>query len=97
MIANKLVESWLDSQGEKQYQAAFVQLLISEGWVVLHNTRHTSLEFGKDVIARDPGGQLYAIQLKGNPASRLTIGQAQELAPQIREGLITFVPRSYQR
>ncbi|MBO9499963.1 MAG: hypothetical protein J7483_10955 [Novosphingobium sp.] len=97
MIANKLVESWLDNQTERQYQPAFIQLLISEGWTVLHNTRHSPLEFGKDVIARDPNGALYAIQLKGNPGSRLTKSQAQEMLPQVHEGLVSFVPDAYRR
>jgi hypothetical protein len=97
MIASKLVESWLDSQSERQYHSALVQLLIAEGWEVLHNTRHTALEFGKDVIARDPRGALYAIQLKGNPGGRVSKSEAQALLPQVREGLISFVPAAYQR
>ncbi|USA40929.1 hypothetical protein [Pelagerythrobacter marinus] len=96
MIANKLVESWLDNQSERQYQPAFVQLLISEGWDVLHNTRHTALEFGKDVIARAPDGTLYAIQLKGNPGTRVSKSEAQSLLGQFREGMISFVPDAYQ-
>jgi len=41
------------------------------------------LELGKDVLAIDPGGQLMAYQLKGNPSGRLTISQWQKLLPQI--------------
>ena len=46
-VVERLVESWLDSQGERQYQPAFIQLLVSEGWSVLHNTRHSPIELGK--------------------------------------------------
>ncbi|MCD7059316.1 hypothetical protein [Pelagibacterium xiamenense] len=84
-VVERLVESWLDNQTERRYQAAFVQMLISLGWSVLHSTRHSALEFGKDVVARNPEGTLYAFQLKGNPGSRLTKTEAQGLVPQIEE------------
>jgi len=92
----KLVESWLDSQSERRYQPALIQLMISEGWRVVHNTRHSPLEFGKDIIARDPSGKLHAIQLKGNPGSRLSKSQAQDMLPQIIELLDVAVPPIYQ-
>lgn len=75
----------MDNQTERRYQPAFIQLLISEGWSVLHNSRHSPLEFGKDVIARDPNGVLHCFQLKGNPGTRVTKGEAQDLLPQVRE------------
>lgn len=84
-VVDRLVESWLDSQGERQYQPAFIQLLVSEGWSVLHNTRHSPIELGKDVIARNPSGQLHCFQLKGNPGSRVTKSEAQGLLPQVIE------------
>jgi len=84
-VVERLIESWLDSQAERRYQPAFIQLLISEGWSVLHNTRHSPIEQGKDVIARDPNGVLYCFQLKGNPGSRLTKSEAQRLLPQFLE------------
>src|SRR6266481_6388018 len=71
-VVERLIESWLDSQTERRYQPAIIQLLVSEGWSVLHNTRHSPIELGKDVIARDPGGLLHCFQLKGNPGSRVT-------------------------
>ena len=71
--------------------------MISEGWQILHNTRHSPIEFGKDVIARDPTGQLYAIQLKGNPGSRLTKTQAQDMLPQIIELIDVPVSSIYRR
>lgn len=97
MIQNKLVESWLDNQGERRYQPALIQLLISEGWKVLHNTRHGPLEYGKDVIARNPIGILCALQLKGNPGSRLTKNEAQGLIPQFTEAIEVEIPTSYGR
>ncbi|MEN3952623.1 hypothetical protein [Iodidimonas sp. SYSU 1G8] len=90
-VIEKLIESWLDSQTERRYQPAFVQLLIAEGWRVLHNTRHSPIEFGKDIIARDPKGDLYCIQLKGDPGGRLRKSAATSIIPQLIE-LIEIAP-----
>ncbi len=84
-VLERLIESWLDNQTERRYQPAFIQLLISEGWNVLHNTRHSPIEFGKDVIARDPDGVLHCFQLKGNPNGRVTKTEAQSQLPQVIE------------
>lgn len=88
-VAERLLESWLDSQTERRYQPAFIQMLVSEGWTVLHNTRHAPIEFGKDVIARDPSGVLHCFQLKGNPGSRVTKSEAASLLSQFNELLMT--------
>ena len=90
-VAERLLESWLDSQTERRYQPAFIQMLVSEGWTVLHNTRHSPIELGKDVIARDPNGVLYCFQLKGNPGSRVTKSEAAGLLVQFHE-LLTLPP-----
>lgn len=84
-VAERLLESWLDSQTERRYQPAFIQMLVSEGWTVLHNTRHSPIELGKDVIARDPQGVLHCFQLKGNPGSRVTKSEAASLLEQFHE------------
>ncbi len=90
-VAERLLESWLDSQTERRYQPAFIQMLVSEGWTVLHNTRHSPIELGKDVIARDPSGVLHCFQLKGNPGSRVTKNEAAGLLQQFHE-LIRLPP-----
>jgi hypothetical protein len=79
----KLIEIWLDSAGERQYQFAFRNALLSADYEILQNTSHTALELGKDILAIDPDGQLIAYQLKGNPSGRLTISQWHTLLPQI--------------
>ncbi len=79
----KLIEIWLDSASEREYQFAFRSALLFSGYKVLHNTGHTSLELGKDVIAIAPNGDVVAYQLKGNPSGRITISQWQALIPQI--------------
>lgn len=79
----KLIEIWLDNATEREYQFAFRSVLIFSGYKILHDTSHTSLELGKDIIARAPDGSINAYQLKGNPGGRITISQWQELIPQI--------------
>lgn len=96
-VVDRLVESWLDSQGERRYQPAFIQLLVSEGWTVLHNTRHSPIELGKDVIARDPNGVLYCFQLKGNPGGRVTKTEARDLLPQVLELIELPAAGSYRK
>lgn len=95
-VAERLLESWLDNQTERRYQPAFIQMLVSEGWKVLHNTRHAPIEFGKDVIARDPDGVLHCFQLKGNPGTRVTKSEAASLLTQFHELLLTAPGPEFQ-
>jgi len=75
----------LDSIGERGYQSAFLQMLVGEGHTIVHSTRHTPIEFGKDVITIDSDGTPCAYQLKGNPGSRLTLSQFRDIKPQLTE------------
>ena len=84
-MIEKLIEHWLDSIGERGYQAAFLQMLVGEGHTVVHSTRHMPIEFGKDVITIGPDGVPCCFQLKGNPGSRLTQSQFREIRPQLTE------------
>ena len=77
----KLIEIWLDNAGKRQYQFAFRNSLLAAGYTILHDTSHTALELGKDVIAVSPKGKLIAYQLKGNPSGRLTISHWHDLVP----------------
>lgn len=63
-------------------------MLLGEGHIVVHSTRHSAIEFGKDVISIAPDGVPCAFQLKGNPGTRLTLNQLREIRPQLLE-LIT--------
>ena len=84
-MKEKLIEHWLDSIGERGYQSAFLQMLVGEGHTIVHSTRHTPIEFGKDVITIDSSGTPCAFQLKGNPGSRLTLSQFREIKAQLTE------------
>jgi hypothetical protein len=74
-VIEKLLENWLDSASERSYQAVFVQMLSGMGYRVVHSTRHTALEFGKDVLAVANDGTGCAYQLKGNPGGKLSLSQ----------------------
>jgi hypothetical protein len=87
-VLERLIEYWLDSAGERGYQPAFVQMLIGDGHRVLHSSRHSPIEFGKDVISVAPDSVPCAYQLKGNPGGRLTLVQFREIQPQL-QGLVT--------
>lgn len=88
-MLERLIETWLDNSSERSYQSPFCQMLVGRGYTILHNTRHTPIEFGKDVIARSPEGELCAYQLKGNPGSRVTLVQFREIYGQLQE-LVTL-------
>jgi hypothetical protein len=64
-VLARIVENWLTSAGEKGYQTAFSQLLAIEGFRVLQGPAHHAFEHGKDIIAYDSAGYLWAFQLKG--------------------------------
>lgn len=81
----RLIEDWLDSANERTYQPAFCQMLVADGHRVVHSTRHSPIELGKDVISINAEGQLCAFQLKGNPGGRLTSNQLREILPQLRQ------------
>lgn len=83
-MIEKLLENWLDSASERSYQPVFVQMLSGRGYRVVHSTRHTVLEYGKDVLAVAPTGEGCAYQLKGHPAGKLGLSQFRsEIQPQL--------------
>lgn len=82
-MLRRLLENWLDSASERSYQSAFCQILSAKGHTILHSTRHSSLEFGKDVITLNPEGTPCVYQLKGNPGSRLSLNQFQKIQNQL--------------
>ncbi len=83
-MIEKLLENWLDSASERSYQAVFVQMLSARGYRVVHSTRHTVLEYGKDVLAIAPDGRGCAYQLKGHPGGKLGLNQFRsEIQPQL--------------
>jgi hypothetical protein len=88
-VLARLIENWLDSAGERSYQRCFCQMLIGQGHRIIHNTEHTPLEHGKDVIAIAPDGKIVGYQLKGNPGKTLTPSQFTAIRRQL-EQLATY-------
>jgi hypothetical protein len=76
-MLERLVENWLDSAKERTFQGPFCQMLASQGYTILHMTRHCGMEMGKDVIARAPDGVTCAYQLKTTNGPRITLSQWQ--------------------
>ncbi len=83
-MIERVIENWLDSTTEREYQFAFCQALLSEGFRIHHVSSHGQMEQGKDIIATDKHGTHYAYQLKSGDidqsAWRRTIrGEVEEL------------------
>lgn len=84
-MSERLLEGWLDSASERSYQAPFCQMLAGQGYTVVHSTRHSPIEFGKDILAIDSTGTPCAFQLKGNPGTKLTKNEFQRIQGQLVE------------
>lgn len=82
-MRQRLVADWLDKANERSYQGAFCLLLAAQGFRIVHNTRHSPIELGKDIVAISPDNVLHAFQLKGDPGGRLTVKGWASLVPQV--------------
>ena len=82
-MIEKLIENWLINVHELGYQIPFCEVLLTEKYSVLHVSKHGRGEHGKDVIARDHKGQLFAYQLKEGDITlndwRTIRGEVEEL------------------
>ena len=78
-MLERLIENWLDSAGERTYQRCFCQMLIGQGYRIVHSTEHTPLELGKDVIAVSSDDKIVGFQLKGNPGKSPKPSQFDEI------------------
>ena len=65
----KTIENWLTSTNELGYQLPCCQLLLSEGYILIHISKHNVFEQGKDIIAINNKGIPCAFQLKGGNIS----------------------------
>lgn len=84
-MLERLIENWLDSASERSYQRCFCQMLTGQGFHIIHNTEHTPLEFGKDVIAVSPDNKLVGYQLKGHPGGTLKPHDFNEIRGQLEQ------------
>src|SRR5215813_9372668 len=63
-MLERVIENWLISVPERDFQIPFCQLLALRGQRVVHVSPHGPFEQGKDVIAVDASGEAHAYQLK---------------------------------
>lgn len=64
-MIERVIENWLTSVNERQFQLPFCQVLASEGETVVQISSHGQLELGKDIVTIAPDGIPNAYQLKG--------------------------------
>ncbi len=88
-MIEKVIENWLIKASEKSYQLPFCYLLMQEGKTILHMTRHSAMEHGKDITALDETGRAHAYQLKGINGGRLSISGWQEIQQQVMQMVLT--------
>ncbi len=63
-MLERIVENWLTSLNERQYQIPFCQLLQAEGERVIYISTHGQAELGTDVLTLTKTGKPRAYQLK---------------------------------
>ncbi len=76
----KLIENWLTSSTEREFELPFRQLLIDEGEQILHVASHGQFELGKDIFTLTGASELHAYQLKTGPVTQATW---DEIQPQV--------------
>lgn len=72
-MIERVIENWLVKTNERSFEVPFCNILASKGYTVLHMTRHSAIEFGKDIIAVAPDGIPCAFQLKSVPGGRIRL------------------------
>lgn len=63
-LLGRVIENWLTSVNERQYQIPFCQVLAAEGERILYVSTHGPFEKGKDIVTCTAGGEVRAYQLK---------------------------------
>jgi hypothetical protein len=81
-VIERVVENWLISATERQYQIPFCQVLASEGETVIYISPHGPREQGKDVITIGADKFPRAYQLK---AGKINLKAWQEIKGEIDE------------
>lgn len=72
-MIERVVENWLTNASERSMEVPFCQLLVGEGYEVVHLSRHGEAEEGKDILAIDPDGVPCAFQLKATQTGKITL------------------------
>ena len=92
IVIERLLENWLNRANERSFQYPFCYWLASEGYRVVHLSRHCGMEIGKDVLAIDPHGVPCAYQLKGVSGGKLSQSRwRSEVLAQVQPLLNTII------
>ena len=75
-MIERLIENWLTSAGERDYEGPFAQLLALEGHRIIQGPVHYPFEHGKDILSFANDGNLHAYQLKGSDIANLRAFEA---------------------
>ena len=80
-MLERVIENWLDKATERSFEKPYCYMLAAEGHTIIHLTRHTAMELGKDIITIAPDGTPCAFQLKTGDIS--LDKWRKEVSPQI--------------
>ena len=80
-MLEKIIGHWLDKASERSFQQPFCYMLSAEGHTIIHSTRHSAMEMGKDIITIDSDRIFCAFQLKSGNISLAK--WRSEVSPQI--------------
>ncbi len=86
-MLERVIENWLDNTTERNYQEPFCYILSSEGHTIIHSTRHSAMELGKDIITIDKDGIPCAFQIK---TGNVTLHQWRENIAAQTSDLVTL-------
>ncbi len=91
-MLERVIENWLDNASERSFQQPYCYILSNEGHTIIHSTRHTATELGKDIITIAHDGVPCAFQLK---AGNITLAKWQkEVSRQIDDLVVTKIIHS---
>ena len=63
-MLERVIENWLDKATERSFQQPYCYILSADGHTIIHSTRHSAMELGKDIITINRHGTPCAFQLK---------------------------------
>jgi hypothetical protein len=81
-LIDRVIENWLSSINERQYQIPFCQVLETEGERVVYISSHGPQELGKDIVTIASDGLPSAYQLK---AGAIDMGSDLRVSQEARE------------
>ena len=91
-MLEKIIENWLDKATERSFQQPYCYMLSADGHTIVHSTRHSAMELGKDIITIDPDGIPCAFQLK---TGNISLAKWQnEVSRQIDDLVVGKIPDS---